>query len=149
MSYSIKEIAEMMGVTTYTLRYYDQEGLLPEVKRVNGIRVFEDKDFKWLRVLNCLKNTNMPIKEIKKYVELSKMGDKTLEERYELILEQEKRIQAEIKQFKYYLKEIEFKKEYYQEAIKVGSEEAVKDWPSSNPTFDLDRVPNKKGGKKK
>ncbi|MBQ5431367.1 MAG: MerR family transcriptional regulator [Lachnospiraceae bacterium] len=44
---------------------YDKEGLLPEVKRVNGIRVFEDKDFAWLRVLNCLKNTGMPIKKIK------------------------------------------------------------------------------------
>lgn len=71
MSYSIKEVAEMMGVTTATLRYYDQEGLLPNIKRVNGIRVFEDKDFKWLRVLNCLKNTNMPIKKIQKYIILN------------------------------------------------------------------------------
>lgn len=149
MSYSIKQIAEMMGVTTATLRYYDQEGLLPDVKRVNGIRVFEDKDFKWLRVLNCLKNTNMPIKVIKKYVELSKEGDKTLQERYELILKQEKRIQEKIKEYKHYLKEVEFKKQYYEEAMKAGSEKAVKDWPSTLPTLELDRVPNqKKGGKK-
>ena len=148
MSYSIKEIADMMGITTATLRYYDKEGLLPDVKRVNGIRVFEDKDFKWLRVLNCLKNTNMPIKEIKKYVELSKDGDKTLQERYELILKQEERIKEEIVQYKHYLKEIEFKKKYYEEAIRNGSEEAVKDWPSNSPTLDLDKVPNnKKGGK--
>lgn len=147
MSYSIKEVADMMGVSTATLRYYDKEGLLPGVKRVNGIRVFEDKDFKWLRVLNCLKNTNMPIKEIKKYVELSKKGDKTLKERYEMILKQEERIQNDIKQFKHYLKEVEFKKNYYEEAIKAGSEEAVKDWPSSFPTLDLDKIPNKKKGK--
>ena len=44
MSYTIGEVAEMMGVTPSTLRYYDQEGLFPEVNRVNGIRVFEDKD---------------------------------------------------------------------------------------------------------
>ena len=44
MSYTIGEVAEMMGVTPSTLRYYDQEGLFP---------VFEDKDFTWLRVLNC------------------------------------------------------------------------------------------------
>ena len=144
MSYSIKEIADMMGVTPATLRYYDQEGLLPDVKRVNGIRVFEDNDFKWLRVLNCLKNTNMPIKEIKKYVELSKKGDKSLKERYALILEQENRIKEEIKQFKHYLKEIEFKKQYYEEAIKVGTEKAVKDWPSSFPTLDLDTIPKKR-----
>ena len=45
MSYTIGKVAEMMGVTPSTLRYYDQEGLLPEVNRVNGIRVFEDRDF--------------------------------------------------------------------------------------------------------
>lgn len=92
MSYSIKQVADMMGVTPSTLRYYDQEGLLPEVNRRNGIRVFEDKDFKWLRVLNCLKNTNMPIKKIRKYCELSQKGDSTLNERYELILEQKQNI---------------------------------------------------------
>lgn len=80
MSYSIKQVADMMGVTTSTLRYYDQEGLLPDVERKNGIRVFEDKDFKWLRVLNCLKNTNMPIKKIKEYCDLAQKGDSTLME---------------------------------------------------------------------
>ena len=78
MTYSIKEIADMMNVTTATIRYWDSEGLLPYVNKVNGRRVFEDKDFKWLRVLNCMKNINMPIKKIKEYVELVKQGDNTL-----------------------------------------------------------------------
>ena len=68
MSYSIKEVANMMNVAPSTLRYYDSMGLLPNVKKVNGRRVFEDKDFKWLRVLNCMKNINMPISKIKEYV---------------------------------------------------------------------------------
>lgn len=55
MSYFIQEVADMMKVKTSTLRYYDSEGLLPNIRRVNGKRVFEDKDFKWLRVLNCMK----------------------------------------------------------------------------------------------
>ena len=88
MSYSIKEIAKIMGITPSTLRYYDSEGLLPNVKKVNGRRVFEDKDFKWLRVLNCMKNINMPIKKIKEYVKLAQKGDATLQERYNLILQQ-------------------------------------------------------------
>lgn len=46
MTYSIKEVADMMNVEPSTLRYYDSVGLLPGVKRVNGRRVFEDKDFK-------------------------------------------------------------------------------------------------------
>ena len=108
MSYSISEIAKMLNVSTYTIRYYDKEGLFPLVKRVNGIRVFEDKDFPWLRMLNCLKNLNMPIKKIKEYVDLALKGDETLKERYQLILEQEENIQRQIKELKYYKKQIDF-----------------------------------------
>ena len=143
MSYSIKEVADMMGVTTSTLRYYDQEGLLPNVKRVNGIRVFEDKDFKWLRVLNCMKNMNMPIKKIKEYVDLALKGDGTLKARYELILEQEKNIEKQLKELKYYKKQIDFKKAYYEKALEAGTEEVVKDWPNPEATLDVDELPNK------
>ena len=126
MSYTISEVAKMMGVNPSTLRYYDKEELLPDVKRVNGIRIFEDKDFGWLRVLNCLKNTGMPIRKIKRYVELAKYGDETLEERYELIKEQRQSVLQQIEQLQYYLQELDYKDWYYQTAIKYGSEEAVK-----------------------
>ena len=141
MSYSIKEVADMMGVTTATLRYYDQEGLLPNIKRVNGIRVFEDKDFKWLRVLNCLKNTNMPIKKIKEYVELAQKGDSTLEERYKLIEEQKENILEQIKELKYYLKEIEYKEWYYQKALEAGTEKIMEDLSSNEATLEVDKIP--------
>ena len=143
MSYSISEIAKMLNVSTYTIRYYDKEGLFPLVKRVNGIRVFEDKDFPWLRMLNCLKNLNMPIKKIKEYVDLALKGDETLKERYQLILEQEENIQRQIKELKYYKKQIDFKKAYYEKAIEAGTEEAVKDWPNPEATLDVDELPNK------
>ena len=141
MSYSIKEVADMMGVTTSTLRYYDQEGLLPNVKRVNGIRVFEDKDFKWLRVLNCLKNTNMPIKKIKEYVELAEKGDSTLKERRELIKEQKQVILDQIEEYKKCLKEVEFKEWYYDTAIKRGTEKGLADLVSDKATLDIDKIP--------
>ena len=143
MSYSISEIATMLNVSAYTIRYYDKEGLFPLVKRVNGIRVFEDKDFPWLRMLNCLKNLNMPIKKIKEYVDLALKGDETLKERYQLILEQEENIQKQIKELKYYKKQIDFKKAYYEKAIEAGTEEAVKDWPNPEATLDVDELPNK------
>ena len=141
MSYSIKEVADMMGVTTATLRYYDEEGLLPNIKRVNGKRTFEDKDFKWLRVLNCLKNTNMPIKKIKEYVDLAEKGDSTLQERYKLIEEQKANILSQIKDLNYYLKEIEYKEWYYKKAIEAGTEKAVEDITSNNPTLEVDKIP--------
>ena len=143
MSYSISEIAKMLNVSAYTIRYYDKEGLFPFVKRVNGIRVFEDKDFPWLRMLNCLKNLNMPIKKIKEYVDLALKGDETLKERYQLILEQEENIQKQIKELKYYKKQIDFKKVYYEKAIEAGTEEVVKDWPNPEATLDVDELPNK------
>lgn len=110
----------MMGVTSSTLRYYDQERLLPNIKRKNGVRVFEEEDFKWLRVLNCLKNTNMPIKRIKECVNLTKEGDKSLEARRKLILEQEENILKQIEDFKYYLKEIEYKEWYLNKEFLYG-----------------------------
>lgn len=141
MSYSISQVAKMMGVTPSTLRYYDQEGLLPHIKRVNGMRVFEDEDFRWLRVLNCLKNTKMPIKKIRKYVELAQKGDETLQERYHLIQEQKEYILSQIQEYQYYLQEIEYKEWYYQQAIQAGSEESVKKHGSNHATLEVDRIP--------
>ena len=50
MKYSISEVAEIMGVPASTIRFYDKEGLLPNIKRESGKRVFTDDDFKWLKV---------------------------------------------------------------------------------------------------
>ena len=93
MSYTISEAAARVGVAASTLRYYDKEGLIPNITRKNGIRVFEDIDIRFLGLLNCLKNTGMPIKRIKKYVELTKGGDTSLAKRYELICEQRQFVQ--------------------------------------------------------
>lgn len=141
MEYTISEIAKMMGVSTYTLRYYDKEGLFPNVKRVNGIRIFEDKDFVWLRVLNCLRRINMPVKKMKEYVLLCSKGDESLKERLKMIEEQEENINLQIKELEYYKKEIEFKKEYYKAAIAAGSEDAVKDWSCKEATLEVDKLP--------
>lgn len=143
MSYSISEVAKLLNVTPYTIRYYDKEGLFPMVKRVHGIRVFEDQDFPWLRMLNCLKNINMPIKKIKEYVDLALQGDETLQQRYQLILEQEQSIEKQMQELVYYKKQIDFKKAYYEKAIEAGTEEAVKDWPNPKATLEVDTLPGK------
>ncbi len=148
MTYSIKEVAEMMNVETSTLRYYDSMGLLPGVKRVNGRRVFEDKDFKWLRVLNCMKKINMPIEKIKEYVELCKVGDSTLKERLNMILVQKQNVLNQISELKDCLKEFEYKEWYYGEALKAGTEKVVENVTLCSPTLEVDTIPkNKKEGK--
>ena len=148
MTYSIKEIADVMNVEPSTLRYYDSMGLLPGVKRVNGRRVFEDKDFKWLRVLNCMKKINMPIDKIKAYVELAEKGDSTLQERFNMILEQKEIILKQISDLKNCLKEFEYKEWYYTEAIKAGSESVVENVTSCSPTLEVDRIPKNKKERK-
>lgn len=149
MSYSIKEVANMMNVKPSTLRYYDSMGLLPNVKKINGIRVFEDKDFKWLRVLNCMKKIKMPISKIKEYVELAKKGDSTLKERYCLVLEQKKQIEKEIKALQECLQEFEYKEWYYETAIKAGTEKVVENIPSISPTLEIDKIPKNEGKEEK
>lgn len=141
-TYSISEVASMMGVAPSTLRYYEKEGLLPNVKRVNGKRVFEEKDFDWLRVLNCLKNTGMPIRRIKEYVKLSQMGDASLQARYALIKQQREYVQDQIDRLNYYMKELDYKDWYYRTAIELGSEKAVQN-KSKAKEMNLDTIPEK------
>lgn len=140
MSYTISEIAEKMGVSVHTIRYYDKEGLLPNVKRINGRRVFEDTDFSWLRVLNCMRNTGMPIKEIRKYMSLCEQGDTTLQERYVMIQAQKRRIEEEILFLEHNLKELKYKEWYYEKALEAGSESIHQHTPCK-PTFEVDQIP--------
>ena len=85
MAYTVGEMARRLGVPASTIRYYDKEGLLPFVGRSSGgIRVFTEKDFEWLRIIECLKKTGMSLKDIREYIELAMQGDETIARRLEL-----------------------------------------------------------------
>ncbi len=122
MTYTISEVARMMGVAPHTLRFYDQQGLLPFVDRVNGRRVFKDEDFAWLHIINCLKNTGMSIKDIHTYIELCGKGDQTLIERQAIIVHQKELVEKKIKELESNLEVLASKMKYYDEAIKAGTE---------------------------
>lgn len=140
MTYTISEIAEKMGVSVYTLRFYDREGLLPFVDRVNGRRVFKDEDFGWLRILSCLKNTGMPLKDIRRYMELCQLGDESLVARQEIILKQKKSLEDQIHFLQENLKTLEYKAWYYETAVAAGTERIHADMPC-NPTMKPDKIP--------
>lgn len=125
MTYSISEAAELMGVSVHTLRYYEKEGLLPDLERVNGRRVFREADLNWLQILNCLKNTGMPLKEIRRYLELCELGDASLLERQEMILNQKRSIEGQICLLKENMAVIESKLRYYEAAIAAGTERGI------------------------
>lgn len=123
MSYTIGQAAARMGVSVPTLRYYDKEGLLPFVeKKPNGIRVFKDEDFEWLAVINCMKNTGTPIKDIKHYIDLCMRGDDTLRERLAIFQRRKAVVQQQMEELSRLMKAIEHKIAYYQAAVDAGTE---------------------------
>ena len=63
--YTIGEISKMFHVPVSTLRYYDKEGLFPNLERSSGIRQFSDKEIETMKLIECLKRSGMEIKDIK------------------------------------------------------------------------------------
>lgn len=127
MAYTIGQAAEKMNLTTYTLRYYDKEGLLPFVDRnANGVRVFKEEDFEWLRLIECLKATGMPIKDIKKFFDWWRMGDETLKERRDMFHQRKKVVEQQLEDLQKTLDTINYKCWFYDTAVTEGSLDAVK-----------------------
>ena len=79
--YSAKEAAEITGLSTATLRYYEKEQLLPQIARTSQkYRQYADTDIEWIRMIQCLRMANGPIRTIKKDISLLMQGGETMEE---------------------------------------------------------------------
>ena len=127
MSYLIRQISEITGLPASTLRYYEKEHLLPAVKRnENGNRIYEDQDLDWISIITCLRDTNMPIMDIKKFVALCALGDSTLEERRALIVAHKHSVEKQMCVLQGHMKHIDHKINYYNIACKAGTEDVVK-----------------------
>ncbi len=123
MTYLIGQTAEKLGINPSTLRYYDKEGLLPFVQRSEGgIRQFCDTDFEWIRLIECLKSTGMPIKDIKQFIDWYIQGDSTLEKRRDMFYERKTAVQKQLEEVKKTLEIINYKCWYYDTAIIAKNE---------------------------
>ncbi|HWL22670.1 MAG TPA: MerR family transcriptional regulator [Ureibacillus sp.] len=126
-TYSISEVAKELNLTVYTLRYYDKEGLMPFVERTSsGTRLFKESDIGALRVIECLKATGMPIKEIKNFIDWCSGGDSTLQQRYEMFMERKALVEAQMEELKKTMELIEHKCSYYKIALDAGTEDIHK-----------------------
>ncbi|MEE4564481.1 MerR family transcriptional regulator [Paenibacillus polymyxa] len=126
-TYSISEVAKELNLTAYALRYYDKEGLMPFVERTSsGTRLFKESDIDALKIIECLKSTGMPIKEIKNFIDWCSGGDSTLQQRYDMFLERKATVEAQMEELKKTMEVIEHKCLYYKTALDAGTENVHK-----------------------
>lgn len=84
--YPIREVADMTGISAFTLRYYDKCGFFPNLYRAkNRIRIFSDHDVKWLRLIDSLRKSGLSIEGIQYFVKLSAKGFSTVPEQFSIL----------------------------------------------------------------
>ena len=129
MAYSIGQVAEKTGLSSYTLRYYDKEGLMPFVHRGrNGRREFTENDLDFVDLISCLKETGMSLKEIREFVNMSLEGNCTLEQRLAMLKKQRAEVMKQIAQSQRYLEKLDHKVKYFEAACEAGTEDGLEDF---------------------
>ena len=117
MSLTVGEAAERVGLTTYTLRWYEQEGLVAPVGRDSaGRRRYTESDLDWLLLLTRLRRTGMPVRDMRRYAELARQGDRTLGARRALFEAHRARVLARMTELEEDLKVLNYKIDIYRRA---------------------------------
>lgn len=120
--YSAKEAAEITGLSTATLRYYEREKLIPQITRTDQkYRQYTDTDIEWIKMIQCMRMANIPIRSIKQYVELLIQGGKTLKQRYDMVQGHIKDIENQITNLQNALILTQKKLIFYEELIQEPS----------------------------
>lgn len=111
----MKEVAQITGLSEHTLRFYEKQQLILNIKRdSNNYRLYSDFDIQWIQFLTKVKSTNMPLKDIQKYAKLMAKGNSTLAEREEMLLKHKRRITKQISTLSDILIQIDNKLQRYQ-----------------------------------
>lgn len=121
--YTIGEVSKMFGLPISTLRYYDKEGLFPNMMRSSGIRKFSESEIESLRVIECLKKTGMEIKDIKQFMDWCLEGPSTYSNRKKLFEDRKKALEEQLRELEKNIAMINFKCWYYEQAISDGNED--------------------------
>lgn len=138
---SIGEAAAELGMTPSALRYYDRQGLLPGVSRTSGgTRRFTEDDLEWVRYVERLKLSGMPIKEVRRYVELYEQGDATIGQRRAIVEARRARVEDQLEEARRTLDFITYKCWYYEVAEAAGTCDAPRDMPWEELPPDIRRI---------
>lgn len=116
--YSMKETCQKVGMTYETLKYYCNEGLIPNVKRdKNNYRIFDDNNIAWIKSLSCLKKCNMSIEEMKQYLALCLKGESTIPDRQVIILDKKEQLLKEMAELQESLDFLNWKESFYNDVL--------------------------------
>jgi DNA-binding transcriptional MerR regulator len=132
MNFTIQEVASKFNLSAHTIRFYDKEGLLPFITRSSsGNRVFTERDLDWLALICCLKDTGMPIKEIKQYSDWCRKGSETIPVRKELLSEHRQEVTRQIDELKKNLELIDAKIAFYDNSDNIQLLNKLRDKPAA------------------
>lgn len=115
MLYSMKYIVENLNISAKTLRFYEEQGILPNVSRdENGRRVYSEQHIDWISFIRCLRETGMSLAKIKEYKDLFEVGNATFLQRQEMLLKHKLEVQKKIEEDLKHLDEINYKIAMYE-----------------------------------
>ena len=116
--YSMKEACTLTNMTYENLKFYCNEGLVPNVKRDRrNYRVFDEHDIKWIQSLNCLKSCGMSIAEMKQYLALCMEGEGTIPERKVILAEKKETLLQSITKLQKAVAYIDWKQRFYDDVL--------------------------------
>ena len=116
--YTMMQVCRELDMTYQTLKYYCNEGLVPNVKRdSNNRRIFDEKDVKWIKNLTCLKKCGMSIIEMKEYLELCRQGESTIMLRKEMLTKKRDALLVSVKELEDSIAYIDWKQNFYDEVL--------------------------------
>lgn len=116
--YTMMQVCKEANMTYQALKFYCNEGLIPNVKRdKNNRRIFDEKDVKWIKDLVCLKKCGMSIQEMKEYLNLCLQGKTTIPQRKIMLKNKQEALQASIQMLKASVDYIEWKQNFYDEVL--------------------------------
>jgi len=123
--HTIGQVSEMFQIPISTLRYYDKEGLFPDMARSSGIRRFSETELEALRVIECLKKSGLEIKEIRQFMEWCSEGSSTYADRKRLFEARKASMEAKMRELEKSMAMIDFKCWYYEQALADGNEDRL------------------------
>ena len=124
--YSIGQVSEMFGLPASTLRYYDKQGLFPNMERASGVRKFGAAEIEALRMIECLKKAGMEIREIRQFMDWCVEGPSTYPQRKAMFEARRAHMEEELERMHRTLDMLKFKCWYYEQAIKDGGEDGIR-----------------------